>query len=215
MAELIPSILTNNKKELEEKLQALSGLVERVHIDIIDGIFVDNLTITPEIVMGINTDLKIDFHLMVSDPVNWIQRCGDAGADRIIAQIENIQDQKDFLGKVAEIGIDCGFALDLSTPIEDIDDYLLKNLDLVLVMGVKAGFGGQGFNSSCQDKVKDLNKIRRKDPTPFKICVDGGVTAEVAKNLVGNGANEIVVGKRLWEGVLDNNIEEFNKKINA
>src|SRR3989304_6370901 len=104
MIEIIPSILTNDSKELVDKLGICEGIVERVQIDIIDGVFASNKTIDPSALFSLETELKLDFHLMVKEPINWVEKCVSAGADRIIAQVEMMENQVDYVGKVQEVG---------------------------------------------------------------------------------------------------------------
>ncbi len=209
MIKIIPSILTNNPEEAREMLSRCEGVVERVSIDIIDGKFAENKTIDPSVFTDIDTNLKLDFHLMVVEPVNWIERCVRAGADRIIGQIEQMEDQVEFVGKVQETGLYIGLGVDLTTPIENLDATILTSLDVVLVMSVAAGFGGQEFDSEALDKIKKLDEIRARDDTPFEIQDDGGVTLETVYNVHKIGADEVSIGRRIFEGNLAKNLEKF------
>lgn len=218
MIEIIPAILTNDPQELREilaKCERAAGpdgpLARRVQIDIIDGVFAKNKTIDPSLLESVETNLKIDFHLMTKDPIDWVERCIRGMADRIIGQIEQMTDQLEFVGKVQEMGAKVGLALDLNTPVSRVDSTILSNLDVVLVMAVKAGFGGQKFDPSALSTVKDLVKIKDQDSTPFKICVDGGETQDVIDDTHFAGADEVAIGRRLFEGDLGENIERFQK----
>jgi len=211
MLKIIPAILTSDIREVEEKLRRLEGQVDRVQIDIIDGVFVDNKTIDPSALENIETDLNLDFHLMTKEPIDWIERAARAGADRIIGHIEMMQSQIDFVGKVQQVGAYVGLALDLATPIEELDRVILTNLDVVLVMAVSAGFGGQKFERSVLDKIRKLDEIRVRDDTPFKICVDGGETESTIGDTYFEGADEIAIGRRIFEGDLAKNIGRFQK----
>src|SRR3989344_1502519 len=203
MLEIIPSILTNDPTELKEKLERCEGLVDRVHIDIIDGIFAKNKTIDPSALSDLETELKLDFHLMVKEPVNWVEKCVRGGADRIIGQIEYMRDQVEFVGKVQEVGASIGLAVDLKTDIGKLDPVILTNLDMVLVMSVAAGFGGQKFDPSALLRVNSLDTIRIRDSTPFRICVDGGVKIENIARIRKEGVDEVSIGKRLFDGNLE------------
>lgn len=212
MVEVVPAILTNDIEELRDLLSQAEGVVDRVQIDIIDGQFVDNKTVDPSVFENIETTLLLDFHLMVKEPKSWVERCIRAGADRIIGQVEMMSDQTQFLGKVQEVGKYVGLAVDLETPISKIDSVILNNLDVVLVMSVPAGFGGQEFNDSALEKIKELDEIRARDDTPFKIIVDGGVSLENIRDLKKAGADEVSVGRRIFEGSLEENIKMFVDK---
>ena len=208
MIQIIPSILTNDPKELEEKLKRCEGL-ERVQIDIVDGVFAKNKTIDPSALADLDTDLKLDFHLMVKEPVNWVEKCVRGGADRIIGQIEYMRDQVEFVGKVQEVGASIGLAVDLKTDIGKLDPVILTNLDVVLVMSVAAGFGGQKFDERALNKIKRLDEIRVRDDTPYRICDDGGITLDRIDDAQRAGVDEVAIGRSLFEGRLEDNIKKY------
>jgi ribulose-phosphate 3-epimerase len=212
MIEIIPALLTNDPDELRqllEKIEKAPG--KRVQIDIIDGVFADNITVEPNIMYDSQTDLLIDYHLMVDEPIDWIDRCIKGCADRIIGQIEKMSDQVEFVGKVQEVGAQVGLAIDIDTPISDLDSTILNNLDVVLVMSVKAGFGGQKFDDRALTKIDLLDEIRSRDDTPFRICDDGGITLENIDDIRRAGVNEVSIGRRLTEGDIIRNYKEFKK----
>lgn len=211
MVEVIPSILTNDPKELIELIGRSEGKVDRLHIDIIDGKFADNKTINPSALVEIDTNLKLDYHLMVNEPINWVERCAGGQADRIIAQIEMMTNQVDYVGKVQEIGAKIGLGIDLDTPVSKLDPVILTNLDVVLVMSVKAGFGGQPFDKRAIDKIKKLDEIRARDNTPYRICDDGGITFEFIDDVHYTGADEVAIGRKLFKGDMVKNLEKYQK----
>ena len=211
MIQIIPSILTNDPEEARELLSRCEGVVDRISIDIIDGKFANNKTIDPSAIADIDTTLKIDYQLIVYEPVNWIERCARAGADRIIGHIEQMSDQVEFVGKVQGVGLSVGLGLDIETTIAKIDSTILTNLDVVLVMSVKAGFGGQEFDKRAINKLKELDEIRIRDDSPFKIHDDGGITLESIYNIHRVGADEVSIGKRIFEGDLGENLKKFQK----
>ncbi|KKQ53008.1 hypothetical protein A2865_01320 [Candidatus Woesebacteria bacterium RIFCSPHIGHO2_01_FULL_39_17] len=211
MIQIIPSILTNDPEEARELLSRCEGVVDRISIDIIDGKFANNKTIDPSAIADIDTTLKIDYQLIVYEPVNWIERCARAGADRIIGHIEQMSDQVEFVGKVQGVGLSVGLGLDIETTIAKIDPTILTNLDVVLVMSVKAGFGGQEFDKRAINKLKELDEIRIRDDSPFKIHDDGGITLESIYNIHRVGADEVSIGKRIFEGDLGENLKKFQK----
>ncbi len=211
MVEIIPAILTLDIKEVEEKLKRAEGVVKRVQIDIIDGIFANNKTVDPSALEYIETDLNLDFHLMTKEPIDWVERAARGGTERIIGQIEKMSDQLAFVGKVQEVGANVGLAIDIETPVSALDPVVLTNLDVVLVMAVPAGFGGQKFDERALNKVKQLDEIRARDDSPFRICVDGGETSDVIDDTKLAGADEIVIGRRLFEGDLRQNVERYIK----
>jgi ribulose-phosphate 3-epimerase len=211
--EIIPSILTNDLREVEEKITRAEGVVKRIQIDVIDGQFAPNKTFDPSLLEDFETDLNIDFHLITKEPKLWVEKAVRAQAERIIGQIEHMTDQVEFVGKVQELGLLVGLAVDLDTPVSGLDPAILADLDVVLLMSVPAGFGGQEFDPRVHGKIKELVKIREKDKSPFRICIDGGVTEEIMADLVEEGVDEVIVGRRLFEGDLAENIEKWKKKI--
>ncbi|MBI3396877.1 hypothetical protein HY045_00210 [Candidatus Woesebacteria bacterium] len=217
MVEIIPAILTNDLTEIEEKLRRIEDLeiggvnIHRAQIDVIDGVFADNKTVDPALLSNVDTNLLLDFHLMCDEPVKWIEKSVNAGADRIIGQIEKMTNQIEFVEKVTETGLGVGLAVDIDTPISRINPVVLTNIDVVLLMAVKAGFGGQKFNPKVLDKIRELDEIRSNDQTPFKICVDGGETEEVIDKTHFEGADEVVIGKRLFIGDMAVNLNRLQE----
>jgi len=213
MVELIPSILTPDPSEAKHLLSKVEGFFDRVQVDIVDGQFAPNRTIDPSALEGAETSAKIDFHLMTKEPTDWVERVLRAGADRVIGQIEMMSSQIDFVGKVSEVGLSVGLAIDLGTAVERLDETILTNLDLVLVMSVKAGVGGQEFDPIALEKIKKLVALRKGDTTPFRICVDGGITPDNVGRVMQAGADEVSVGKRLIGGDIAASVENFNKAL--
>jgi len=212
MVEIIPAILTASPDELVGMIEACEGKVKKVQIDIIDGQFAENKTIEPTALENIDTRLLLDFHLMTKEPINWVEKCVRGGADRIIGQIEMMQDQQGFVGKVQEVGAYVGLAIDLDTHLSKLDPTILNNLDAVLVMSVKAGLGGQKFEEKVFDKLKKLDEIRSRDETPFKIIVDGGVGEGSIEKLRQIGVDEVAIGKGIFKGDVGENIEKLARE---
>src|SRR4030066_1361116 len=211
--EIIPSILTNNPEEVLAKIQMAEGMVGGVQIAVVDGIFAVNKTFDIDLLQDVDTDLKLDFHLMTKEPVNWVERCIRGGADRIIGQVEMMSDQLNFVQKVQEVGTLVGLALDLKSDISVIDDIIFQDLDVVLVLSVPAGFGGQQFEPKSLEKIAALSKIRELQKSTFKISVDGGITPDDIDDLVTRGADEAVIGERLFKGDLKINLEKYRKVV--
>ena len=209
--EIVPSILTNDPEEVLAEIQMAEGMVARVQIDVVDGIFAVNKTFDIDLLQDVDTDLKLDFHLMAKEPVNWVERCIRGGADRIIGQVEMMSDQLNFVQKVQEVGSLVGLALDLKSDISAIDDIIFQDLDVVLVLSVAAGFGGQRFEPKSLEKIAALSKIREQQKSTFKISVDGGITPDAIDDLVTKGADEVVIGERLFNGDLRINLEKYRK----
>lgn len=211
--EIIPSILSSDPDEAHAMVTLCEGVVERVHIDIIDSRFADNKTVTPESFADEMYRVNVDFHLMVEEPIAWIGRCVRANADRIIGQIELMEDQREFCEQIKERNMQSGLALDLTTKIDAIEDSAFELVDVIVVMSVNAGFGGQKFDSSALEKITDLSLLREEKNFHFRICDDGGVTLENEKLLQRAAVDEVCVGRRLFQGNLSDNIETWNRTI--
>lgn len=212
MVDIIPSLLTNDPKELMDKIRALEGIVSRIQVDIIDGVYADNRTVAPDVLGQIETSLLIDFHLMTKEPIDWVERCGQGQAGRIIGQIEQMSSQREFIEKVAGVGAKIGLAIDLETLVLAIDKVVLVNLDVVLLMSVKAGFGGQEFDARVLDKIRKLKEIKSHTDLPFRICVDGGIDENNIAEVVAAGADEVSIGNKLFEGNVSENIKMMQEK---
>lgn len=212
MLKVIPVVLTNNPGELKEMLGKAEEATDMVQIDIVDGIFADNKTIDPKTLEYIETNLNVDFHLMTKEPVNWVESCARGQAFRITANIEMMTSQIEFVEKVVEVGCKVGLALNLDTPVAALDETVLNDVDAILLLAIKeVGFGGKPFERSVLEKIKELDSIRKGDATPYSICVDGGVTKDVIKDIANAGADEVFIGRRLFNGDLKTNINEFEK----
>lgn len=210
---IIPAILTRDPKELEEKIKLSEGLAERIQIDIIDGAFAENKTIDLAAVGQIESGLGIDVHLMVKEPVDWVEKSVRAMADRIVGQVEEMSNQTEFVGKVQETGHQAGLALDIETPITALDEFLFTDLDIILVMSVKAGFSGQEFQEQALEKITALLSYRNKNGYKYKICVDGGVEVNNIKKIADAGADEVVIGQSLFQGDIEENYRKLQEAI--
>ncbi len=210
---IIPAILTQNFNHLSAQILNLEPFFDRVQIDIIDGQFAPNQTILPETLSQIETNLSIDFHLMVNHPENWIDRCIAGFVDRIIAQIENMTSQIQFVSAVKNQGLNVGLALDLITLPDQLDQNCLPLLDTLLLMSVPAGFAGQTLDQSIYPKIEILKQYRQKTHSNFTITVDGGISTADIKPLAQSGVEEIAIGRRLTTGNIPVNLEEIQKAL--
>lgn len=196
MAEVVPTILTADFSDYSKRLGLLEGVVDRVQVDVIDGRFVNNKTIPLESLRDLETNLKIDLHLMVKNPEEWVNRALEILPDRIISQVEMMKDPKNFISQVVEGKVAVGIALDLETAVEGIDEEIYRMSDLVLIMSVKAGEGGQSFDPRTIEKIEKVKKILGD---LGEIGVDGGLDEESIKLCKQAGANIFYVGKTFWE----------------
>lgn len=192
--QIIPAILTSDPLELDKYLKILRDgqKYKRVQVDFIDGEFAANKTFKPmEVDVIPYLPLKFDAHLMVTENniVEWSIMATRFGFERVIAQMESISHPEEFTG----------LALDLHSPVEAIKKYL-KNLEIVVIMSVEPGFGGQAFVDSAKGHISDLRSLRDLSQLKFEICVDGGVEKEHLDELENLGADSVAVGvKRVLE----------------
>lgn len=202
MNKIIPTILTKDPVELQGKLISLEGIVPEVQIDVLDGIFAANKTFSLEILEDFEHPLKMELHLMVKEPIGWINRSREVVADRVVAQVEMMADINRFLEEVATSGMEVGLALDLKTPVEKIPQDIYPQLDTVLLMAVPAGFSGQKFDNSVLEKIKRIRKIVGD---LVDIGVDGGLDNENIVECKKAGANIFYILKSFW-GASDLNV---------
>ncbi|MBI2058090.1 MAG: ribulose-phosphate 3-epimerase [Candidatus Yanofskybacteria bacterium] len=212
MVEITPSILVKTKEEFLNKILAVENISERVHLDIADGIFVSNMTISGfEEVESIETNLKIDVHLMVSKPENHIIRWLETPVDSITFHIEATQKAQEIIEKAKEADRKIGIALNPETPISALANFI-DQIDFVHFMTVEPGFYGGQFIESVLDKVSDFYYFYPDKP----IIVDGGINPERASKAVQAGANTLVVGSYIWNsGDVGKAVEKLNRSIES
>ena len=195
-----PSILSADFGRLAEEVRAITDAgADYVHVDVMDGHFVPNLTIGPIVVEAVRraTRLPLDVHLMVSNPERYIEAFAEAGADIIGVHVEATAHLHRLLQQIRATGKRVSVTLNPATPIEWIED-VLADVDQVLVMSVNPGFGGQKFIPRALERVEALAKRRFERALRFDIEVDGGVMADNAAALVGAGADVLVAGTAVF-----------------
>ncbi len=202
---LYPGILTDSFLELQNNADSVkdSPLIEALHIDIIDGQFVDNLTVTPlDLTVGDFEPLKIDFHLMTEEPMDFVFECEGVKdylpIRRLIAQVERMTSQPDFLYEVKKNGWEASLALDLFTPVEAIDEEVWPELTHILLMSAEAGASGQPFHPQVLEKVRDIRK-HFPDPERMHILIDGGVKTTNLKQILDGGVDEVTATSAFWQ----------------
>jgi ribulose-phosphate 3-epimerase len=201
MYKIAPSILSANFVRLEEEIKKIEDVngVQYLHIDVMDGSFVPNITIGSPVVKSIKkvTKLPLDVHLMIDNPEKHIDSFIDAGADNLTIHLEATRHPERLLSYIRSKGISAGISINPATGIEAVK-YLYGSFDLILVMTVNPGFGGQKLISSTLDKVKSLKNEKEKNGLDFVIEVDGGVSKDNISKYVSAGAELIVAGNAVF-----------------
>lgn len=200
MVVLAPSILSADFSRLGEQVAATEqGGAGRVHIDVMDGHFVPNLSMGPVVVRGLRraTRLPLEVHLMIEEPERFVDAFVAAGADSVIAHVEVLPDPRPFLRRLHNAGKKAGLAFRPDTPVESVEPYLAE-LDLALCMTVHPGFGGQAFLPESPARIRRLRElIERYHPT-CELEVDGGIGLETVQTVVEAGASVLVAGHAVF-----------------
>ena len=202
--QISPSILSADFSNLEKDIKKLETAgADMIHVDVMDGHFVPNITIGPPVIKALRskTSLPFDVHLMI-DPVHkYIKDFANAGADIITIHPEATPNLQESIDEIKSFKKKVGISLNPDTKIDIVEDYLDK-VDLILIMSVYPGFGGQKFIVKTLDKIKKLSKIKNEKRLKFDIEVDGGINFENSKDVIKAGANILVSGTTIFK---DNN----------
>tara|TARA_B100001758_G_C18209465_1_gene504218 strand:- start:148 stop:807 length:660 start_codon:yes stop_codon:yes gene_type:complete len=207
-----PSILSADFSKLSSEIRKLEeGGADMIHVDVMDGHFVPNLTIGPPVIKSLrsHTSLPFDVHLMISPVHKYIKNFSDAGADIITIHPEATDNLIDSINHIKNLKKKAGVSLNPNTKISTVEKYLDK-IDLILIMSVYPGFGGQKFIPEVVSKIKTLSEIKKNKNLNFDIEVDGGINFENSKFVVEAGANILVSGTTIFKensGNVKKNIE--------
>ena len=200
--QIAPSILSANFSKMGEEVRSMEECgADVIHYDVMDGVFVNNITFGLKMLEDIrpHTTLPIDAHLMIVHPEKYVERFAKAGADIITVHWEACQDNlKEVLELIKSTGVKCGAVINPDTPVEKIKD-VIPLCDMVLVMSVFPGFGGQKFIPSALDKLREIRAIIDASGKDIDLEVDGGITAENVRDAVEAGANVIVAGSAVFK----------------
>lgn len=191
---IAPSILSSDFGKLNEEVASIEEHADMLHVDVMDGHFVPNLTFGAPVVKWIKTDLPMECHLMIENPEKYIEDFVKAGADIITVHQEACDDLGAVIDQIKSHNIKAGVSIKPGTDIKVLQDYL-DDIDMILVMSVEPGFGGQKFMPNALEKIK---WIREKSPE-MDIAVDGGINDETAKLCIEAGANILVAGSYIFK----------------
>ena len=215
--QISPSILSADFSQLGAEIKRLEeGGADMIHVDVMDGHFVPNLTIGPPVIKALrkHCSLKFDVHLMISPVHKYIEAYADAGADIITIHPEATQNLGESIKTIKDLNKKVGVSLNPESKIELITEFL-DQVDLVLVMSVNPGFGGQKFMPEVLDKIKQLKKIQEDKDLNFDIEIDGGINFENCKIAIDAGANILVSGTTVFksnDGDIKKNIDLLKLK---
>ena len=208
---LSPSLLSIDFNHIERNAKVLDEAgVKWFHLDVMDGNFVTNISFGPPVIKCIRKITKsfFDVHLMIEEPIRYIDAFKDAGADMLTIHYEACTDVADTIEHIKAVGLKVGIAINPETPVSAIEEYIDK-VDMVLVMSVKPGFGGQKFMPVALDKLKEVRKLADEKNPDMHIQVDGGITTGNVQEVLDAGANVVVAGSAVFKGDKAANVKAF------
>lgn len=201
MALLSPSLLSANFANLEEEIKKIEkGGADYIHLDVMDGKYVPNISFGMPVIKSIKevTELPFDVHLMIENPENYVEDFYKAGADIITVHYEATTHVHRTIQLIKSFGIKAGISLNPGTS-EDVLKYIIDDLDLILVMSVNPGFGGQSFIPSSHEKIKNIRRMIDESNRDILLEVDGGIKLSNVKEVINSGANMVVVGSDIYK----------------
>ena len=216
MNKLAPSMLSIDFGHMEEQLKIVTGTgVDIIHVDVMDGMFVPNISFGPPVIRYVKKavpDVNLDVHMMVQEPSRYFDKFIQLGVENITIHAEATENLRDDLLKIKDYGIKAGVAISPDTPVSEIEA-VLAIVDLVLVMTVYPGFGGQKLIPESLDKVRELKAMREARGLEFNIEVDGGINKENVREALDAGVNIIVAGSAVFGEETEQNAKDFLELI--
>ena len=211
---IAPSVLTANFSNLEKDISRVAAAGATVlHLDVMDGHFVPNISFGSNVIKAINasTNMILDTHLMIENPDNYLEQFKDAGSDILTVHVEACAHLNRTISKIKDLGMSAGVSLNPATPLTSLEE-ILPFVDLVLIMSVNPGFGGQKFIQTSIQKITNLSKMISQKNLSTIIEVDGGIDVDTVKNIKDAGAHYLVAGNAVFG---DGNIESNYSRLQS
>ena len=210
--QIVPTIFEKEFAIASEKIKIIKDLSRWIQVDVTDGFFTQGKTFELELLNKLENETRnnlLDMHLMVKEPIKWIEKCNFVGASRIIGHVEMMNDRQEFIDKLKDMGLEAGLAFDTDSEIKDIP----TETDLVLLMGRKSGFQAADFEEETYERIKKLVKLREENGLDFEIGIDGGINKEIIEKLKILGVSIAYCGGAIFNGNVINNWEELIKSL--